>query len=66
MKSLQHAAIAKFGSKEPAAFAKALNGKFFMQHNLTHYSGTACCNKYELAKSQFAPSRTSFIIAISH
>ena len=28
------------------------------------YSGIACCNKYELSKSQIVPSRTSFIIHI--
>ncbi len=27
-----------------------------------HYSGTACCNKYELSKSRIVPSRISFII----
>ncbi len=31
-----------------------------------HYSGTACCNKYELSKSQTVPSRTSFIICLHY
>ena len=33
-----------------------------MQHNLTHYSGTAYCSKYELGKSQVVPLKVSFII----